>query len=146
MKTKATSTLLDLVRGMPVRDLIIASFLILPITLGAWNVFLQQIFDFQTTGNVTSNVILLIVYVVGLAWMKLGESKKELDRRSRALVVGKLSKFRMRSFAVLRDQLGERFTDEYFQALIEKYPEDFTTVTTKGGKPGIRLLTQDQGE
>ncbi len=144
MKAKEASALLDLVRGTPVRDLFITSFLILPIILSAWNVLLLQLFEFQMMGKIAVNAILLIAYVVGLAWMKLGESKEELDNRSRKRVVGKLSKFRMRSFAVLREQLGEHFTDEYFQALIEKYPEDFTTVTIKGNKPGIKLLTQNQ--
>lgn len=131
---------------MPARDLVIASFLILPITLGAWNMFLQQLFGLQTKGKLVANIVLLIVYAGGVAWMKFGESKVELDRRSRSLVIGKLSKFRMRGFAVLREELGERFTDDYFRVLIEKYPEDFTTATLREGKPGLKLLSQDKGE
>ena len=49
--------------------------------------------------------------------------------------------FSMMSFDKLRADLGKsKWTDEFFRAIIEKYPSELRNATLKGNRPGIAVV------
>jgi len=145
MNIKEVRSMVDMIRDADNKELIIVSLFLLPLLLGGWSVFLNSL-DFldQYDGwKFMSICILLILYVAGLIYMKIADTRKDKLKRARYHVETRLKKRggHRASFDAIRNEVNEDYSDDFLKELIELNPEIFGTCTIKkGNKAGITLV------
>ena len=151
MKLKDVRTLVDIVRDSSKVDLVIVSLCLLPILLGSWTVFLNNIkfFDEHNGWKLIAILFVTILYVIGLILMKLCDPHDERLKRAVLHVRHKLERRKRASYVAIREEVNEGYDDKFLKELIEKNPTIFRTVKVKRkGEylPGITLVNDEIGD
>ncbi len=145
MNTKEVRSIVDMIRDADNKELVVVSLFLLPLLLGAWSIFLNNL-DFLHQRDGWKFLIicfLLISYVLGLIYMKWGDTQKDKLKRARYHVETRLKKRggNRASFDAIRNEVNESYSDDFLKQLIDLNPEIFGTCTIeKGDKPGITLV------
>ena len=152
MKIKEVRSAIDIIRDASKADLIIVSLFLLPILLGAWSIFLNSIgyFDQHDGWKITVLIVILGIYVIGLISTKWWDPPDEKLKRARLHVQNRLEqrKGNRASFIAIREEVNEKYTDDFLIQLIDKNPATFRTVQVKrrGQRmPGITLVEEELG-
>ena len=150
MKIKGVRSAIDIIRDASKADLIIVSLFLLPILLGIWSIFLDSISFFDQHDGWKFTVIIIIagIYVIGLISMKWWDPFDEKLKRARLHVQNRLEqrKGNRASFIAIREEVNEKYTDDFLKQLIDKNPAIFGTVQVKRSgqwMPGIKLVEEE---
>jgi len=146
MNVKEVRSIVDMIRDARSKELIIISLFLLPILLGAWSIFLNSLDFLKQYGGLKCIIILIlfILYVGGLIYMKKADTEEDKLKRARYHVETRLKKRggNRASFDAIRDEVNEKYTDQFLNKLIDKNPEIFGKCKIKkGNKEGITLVT-----
>ena len=136
-----------MIRDAENKELIIVSLFLLPILLGAWSLFLNSIafLNQYDSWKFEAICVLLAMYIIGLALMKLTDTQKDKLKRARYHVETRLKKRpgHLASFDAIRREVDETYTDDFLKKLIDLNPELFGRCEIKrkdDNKPGITLV------
>ena len=144
MNTKEVRSIVDMIRDSNKKELVIVSLFLLPLLLGAWSIFLNTLgFLDQNDGwKLLILCLLLALYVSGLIHMKVVDTQEDQLKRARYHIETRLKKRGGRgSFDAIRNEVNEKYSDEFLKKLIDVNPEIFGTCKIKkGNKPGITLV------
>ena len=141
-------SIIDIIRDAKFQDLIIISIFLWPILFGAWSIYLNSI-DFLNEHNrikAIAQIFLVIVYVVGIIWMKKSDSDEEKLKRARYHIETRLKKRggHRASFDAIRNEVNKSYTNNFIEKVIDLNPEVFGKCTIKkGNKQGITLTYTD---
>lgn len=138
MKTEEAKFIITLIRDSSVGDILIVSFVILPILLVAWSFVLDLI---KSPMKLNSLGVLVLLYVVSVVVMKYSESKKDQRARAAKHIRNRLERRsnHLGSFDYIRRTVNSGYTDGFLTAILDEFSDDFRRAQIKGGKPGIAL-------
>jgi hypothetical protein len=143
MKTEEAKSIISLIRDSSPADITVVSFVILPILLAAWSLFLNSLSALDTQPATKGYLLigLLVVYVGGVFAMKSSESAKEKRARAAKHIRNRLERRskHLGSFDYIRRTVNSDYCDDFLTAIVEEFPDDFRRAQIKGGKPGIAL-------
>jgi hypothetical protein len=145
MNTKEVRSMIDMIRDADNKELVVVSLFLLPILLGGWSFFLNNLAFLNQYNGLKLLVIcfLLILYAGGLFYMKRDTIEDKL-KRARFHIENRLKKRggHRASFDAIRNEVNETYTDDFLKNLIDMNPEIFGSCTIKkGNKPGITLVS-----
>lgn len=130
------------IRNTENSEILFISALIMPIYLMLYNYAINQI---NTDWKEWVLIIAIVMYVVGVIWMKNSQSREEQNRNM--LLVQKnhlLDKgFSFLSFEKILE-IDEKFTEEKIKELIFLYPNELRLAKLKGNKKGIKVLNIEE--
>ena len=135
---------------------LLASLSIFPVLLGTWSAFFKLSLGYEGAKHEYAIYITAFLYVVAIVFLKYKQLKDRRTESRKIQVVEYLKKKKsgLRSYSRLKDMLGESFSAEVLDHLIQKYPEELrrTNVTFKGKSRGFgialhkHLLEKDESE
>lgn len=150
MKFKDIRSIVDLIRDASRADLIIISLILLPILLGSWSIFLNDVgyFDKHNEWKLGIMTVVIIIYVLALIVMKCWDPHDEKLKRACLHVKHRLErrKGNRASFEAIREEVNQEYSNAFLEELIDNNPETFRTVRVKrGGEylPGITLIEDE---
>lgn len=150
MKINDIHSAIDIIRDASKADLIIVSLFLLPTLLGIWAIFLNNISCLEQHDGWRFAVLIVIcgIYVFGLIIMKWCDPIDEKLKRAKLHVKHRLEqrKGHRASFVAIREEVNEKYDDDFLQRLIEKNPTTFRTVQVKRGgqyMDGITLVKDE---
>jgi len=126
------------VRGTSVSEILFVSALILPAYLLMYNYAIEQINEEWKTFVL---LIALLIYVAGIAWMKLSQSSNEKDAKDLLVIKNYIldKGFSFMSFEKLAE-IDKSFTAERVKELIFVFPNEIRLAKLKDNKKGIKVL------
>lgn len=143
MKPDEAKSVIRMIRDASSADLLLVSVLVLVPLLASFTVVLGG-FPIDPTPKVWAVVAFVVLYVVLILAVKWVERKKQWDERAKDRIVRLIGKFRQRSFQYIRAKLGDEFTDECLQRLIDNYPRELRQQGIKGKGPGVGLVIEEE--
>jgi hypothetical protein len=148
MEIKDIRSCIDLIRETSKADLTILSLFLLPLLLGGWSLFLNNL-SFSDRCKSLIIGILFVIYVVGLIIMKSWDPRDERLKRARYHIQNRLKNRpgQRASFEAIRGEVNQTYDDEFLKELIDKNPGVFRTCLIKrtgGPKHGITLVKEDE--
>lgn len=145
MKIKEVRSAIDIIRDASRADLIIVSLFLLPILLGIWSIFLNNIscLDQHDGWKFTVLIVISGIYVLGLIIMKWCDPFDEKLKRARLHVKHRLEqrKGNRASFVAIREEVNGKYDDDFLKELIDKNPTTFRTVQVKRGGQNMDGIT-----
>ncbi len=151
MEIKDIRSCVDLIREASKADLTIVSLFLLPLLLGGWSFFLNNLRFFDQYDCCKSLIIglLFVTYVVGLIIMKSWDPRDERLKRARYHVQNRLKQRpgKRASFEAIQEEVNQTYTVEFLEELIDKNPGVFRTCMIKrtgGPKRGITLVEEEE--
>ena len=120
-------------------EILFVSALIMPLYLLSYNYVLEQIGVGKYQMIILA--IALVLYVVGIVWMKNSQSKLEsavndlLSIKNHLLDKG----YQYMSFQRL-EEISERFTEDRVRELVVLFPDELRLAKLKKGRTGIKIL------
>jgi hypothetical protein len=150
LEIKDVRSSVDLIRDASKADLIILSLFLLPLLLGGWSLFLNNLRFFDQYDRCKSVIIglIFVTYVVGLIIMKSWDPREEKLKRARFRVRNILKRRKRASFEAIREEVNQTYyTDKFLEELIDKNPGVFRSCPVKRAgefKPGITLVEEEE--
>ena len=150
MNIKEVRSMVDMIRDADNKELVIVSLFLLPLLLGAWSIFLNNLnfLDQHDGWKMLIICLLLVLYVGGLIYMKRKDTQKEKLKRARYHVETRLKKRggHRASFEAIRNEVNETYSDDFLNKLIELNPEIFGKCTIKKGHKQAITLVEVESE
>ncbi|MEP6672025.1 MAG: hypothetical protein ABJF10_22875 [Chthoniobacter sp.] len=143
MKTEEAKSLISLIRDSSAADVTVVSFVILPILLAAWSLFLNSLSALETHVEAKGYLlaVLLVIYIGGVFIMKLFESTKGKRERAAQHIRNRLERrnTHLGSFDYIRRTVNPEYSDPFLLTILDEFPDDFRRAQIKGGKLGLAL-------
>jgi len=148
MKFNNIRSIVDMIRDGGEADLIIVSLFVLPVLLGTWSICLSSLglSDQRDCWRLAILAVVFGTYAVGLVVMKWWDPPNEKLRRANLRVKHLLQHRKRASYAAIREEISEDYSDAFLKKLLDKSPETFRTVKVKRGNkyvPGITLVEDE---
>jgi len=130
------------IRETNTSEIVFVSSLILPIYLLLYNYAITQI---NENWNIYGVIFGLILYVIGIFWMKMSQSKNEKNQIDLAVLKNHIldKNFEFMSYEKLLD-IDDRFTENRIKELIFIFPNDIRLAKLKNNVKGIKLLNIEE--
>lgn len=142
MDIENSEYILKLIAASSIYDLIIISLLILPILLGAWSSVIDTFLVIKPKYKKLTLILLLLIYVFGVLLSKYHGNKMQIANRQLAQVISyicdKENGASAASYEQVRNNLGEQFTNDLLDALIENSSGGLIHKKFTGNAPGIK--------
>ncbi len=142
MKINQLKSIHSWIRETNTSEIVFVSSLILPIYLLLYNYAINQINeDWKTYGIIFG----LILYLIGILWMKKSQSKNEKNQNDLAILKNYIldKNFMFMSFEKIME-IDKRFTENRIKALIFLFPNDIRLAKLKDNKKGIKILNIEE--
>lgn len=142
MKINQLKSIHSWIRETNTSEIVFVSSLILPIYLQLYNYAITQINkDWNTYGIIFG----LILYIIGIFWMKKSQSKNEKNQIDLAVLKNYIldKNFKFMSYAKLLE-IDKRFTENRIKELIFIFPNDIRLAKLKNNVKGIKLLNIEE--
>ncbi|MEE9615070.1 MAG: hypothetical protein V3W31_09030 [Thermodesulfobacteriota bacterium] len=154
MKDNGVKAVVDMIRGAKIHELLLVSFVVMPVVFSAWAYVLEKFRVFDKMDETYLFVLLVLAYIVSIFIMKITESKFERLRRDADLVIKEIrsrKNFTRLRFVTIRSKFGNKFNEMYLRELIEIFPDELeeSEVVLRGKEvtrwPGIKVVAENNG-
>ena len=138
MKLSELKNIHSWVRHTAVSEIVFVSALILPLYLMMYDFAAERISPGLKSWALG---FALVIYVVGVVWMKMSQSRDERDQKDLALIINHIidQNFTFMGFEQIKE-IDKKYTEERVRELMFNFPNHIRLGKLSGGKRGIKIL------
>lgn len=139
MKIKQLKSIHNWVRSSETSEIVFVNALILPLYLLFYNTAINQINEEWKNWVI---LFALVLYIVGLIWMKSSQSKEEKNLKDLLVIKNYMidKEYRFISFERIEKEIDKRLNEERIKELLFIFPNEFRFAKLKDNKKGIKIL------
>ena len=126
-------SIIEAIRGKSKTEIAIASLFLIPILLGVWLFILNKISALDQHDWLKARILIAVavIYLLLMVIIMFMYSKDERLKRAKKQVLDYLKHRGHASFMAIREDVNNKYDDDFLRELVYKYPETFRILPIK---------------